>query len=84
MADTPQPRLDTLEAVAAHLGDAFDCGDPARISAALAEVASAPAAGELAAAAGFSRHELQDAMSSGELELQMALEIMKVIDLHRP
>jgi DNA-binding phage protein len=77
------PPLDTLEAIAAHLAGAFDSGDPALISAALAAVACAPAAGDLAAAAGCSRADLQAALGTGELDLSMALSIMKVIDLHR-
>jgi DNA-binding phage protein len=74
--------LTTLEAIATHLAGAFESGDPARIADALAQVATSPAAPELAAAAGFPRQQLTDALLSGELPLDMTLGIMKVIDLY--
>jgi DNA-binding phage protein len=77
------PPLDSLESIAAHLAGAFDSGDPALITAALSAVACAPAAGELAAAAGFPRADFGAALGSGELDLSMVLSIMKVVDLHR-
>jgi DNA-binding phage protein len=83
MSDNPAP-LDSLEAIAIHLADAFESGDPERINAALSAVAMAPASAELAAAAGIPRQQLNDALLSGELPLDMTLEIMKVIDLHLP
>jgi probable addiction module antidote protein len=78
------PPLDSLEAIAIHLADAFESGDPDQINAALSSVAMAPAAAELAAAAGITRQQLNDALLSGELPLDMTLAIMKVIDLHLP
>ncbi|MGZ5182945.1 MAG: hypothetical protein ACXWC2_20910 [Ramlibacter sp.] len=81
---TDSPQLDTLEAVALHLADAFDSGNPELIMAALSAVAISPAAGELAAAAGYPRQQLNDALLKGELPLDMTLGIMKVIDLHLP
>jgi DNA-binding phage protein len=78
------PPLDSLEAIAVHLADALDSGDPDRIGAALSSVAMAPAGAELAAAAGIPRQQLNDALLSGELALDMTLAIMKVIDLHLP
>ena len=83
MSDSP-PRLDTLEAIATHLADAFDSGNAEAITAALSAVAISPAAGELAAAAGYPRQQLNDALLTGELPLDMILGIMKVIDLHLP
>jgi DNA-binding phage protein len=80
----PGPQLDTLEAIAVHLADAFDSGNPDRIASALSAVAVSPAAGELAAAAGYPRQQLNDALLNGELPLDMTLGIMKVIDLHLP
>jgi tape measure domain-containing protein len=81
---TDSPQLDTLEAIALHLADAFDSGNPEMISAALAAVAVSPAAAELAAAAGYPRQQLNDALLNGELSLDMTLGIMKVIDLYLP
>jgi DNA-binding phage protein len=78
------PQLDTLEAIAVHLADAFDSGNPDQIALALSAVAVSPAAGELAAAAGYPRQQLNDALLNGELPLDMTLGIMKVIDLHLP
>ncbi|GAB3435110.1 hypothetical protein NX773_02970 [Massilia solisilvae] len=76
--------LDTLEAIAVHLADAFESGDPDAIKKALSDVAVSPAAAELAAAAGFPRQQLNDALLNGELPLDMTLAIMKVIDLYLP
>jgi probable addiction module antidote protein len=81
-ANTSQ--LDSLEAIAGHLADAFESGDPAVITAALSAVAMAPAFPELAAATGIPRQQLADALYAGELPLDIALGIMKVIDLHLP
>jgi DNA-binding phage protein len=80
----PTPQLDTLEAIAAHLADAFDSGNPELIAAALSAVAVSPVAPELAAAAGYPSQQLTDALLNGELPLEMTLDIMKVIDLHLP
>jgi DNA-binding phage protein len=80
----PGPQLDTLEGIAIHLADAFDSGNPDQIASALSAVAVSPAAAELAAAAGYPRQQLNDALLNGELPLDMTLGIMKVIDLHLP
>lgn len=77
------PALDTLEAIATHLASAFESGDTARIATALHDVANAPAADQLAAAAGFPRAALHEALCKGELPLDMTLGLMKVIDLYR-
>ncbi|GAB3460410.1 hypothetical protein GCM10027321_19760 [Massilia terrae] len=82
MAD-PTPPLDTLEAIASYLADAFESGEADLIRAAFSAVANAPAAAELAAAAGFPRAALHDALLAGELPLDLTLAIMKVIDLYR-
>nr|WP_307731140.1 hypothetical protein [Massilia agilis] len=73
-----------MEAIAVHLADAFESGDPHAITKALSDVAVSPAAAELAAAAGFPRQQLGDALLNGELPLDMTLAIMKVIDLYLP
>jgi DNA-binding phage protein len=77
------PQLDTLEAIATHLASAFESGDTARITAALHDVANAPAADQLAAAAGFPSTALHDALRKGELPLDITLGLRKVIDLYR-
>nr|WP_307728473.1 hypothetical protein [Massilia solisilvae] len=66
------------------MADAFESGDPDAIKKALSDVAVSPAAAELAAAAGFPRQQLNDALLNGELPLDMTLAIMKVIDLYLP
>ena len=76
-------QLDTLESIAVHLADAFETGDPEATASALSAVVSSPAFPELAAAAGYPRQELADAMQSGAMPLDMTLALMKVIDLHR-
>jgi probable addiction module antidote protein len=82
MADSTT--LDTLEALATFLADAFDTGDSGLIAAALATAVHTKAFPELAAAAGLPRAELATSLSSGELSLDTTLAIMKVIDLHLP
>lgn len=76
--------LDTLEAVAAYLGAAFDSGDAAALTVALAKVAESDGLAALAAAASLPRAQLADAMRAGEMSLDTTLAIMKVIDLHMP
>ncbi len=76
--------LDSLEAIAGCLADAFESGDAEAIAAALGRVAQAPALAELAAAASVPRAELQASLASGALSLETTLAIMKVIDLHLP
>jgi DNA-binding phage protein len=78
------PQLNSLEAIAVHLAEAFESGNAQVITAALSAVAISAAAGELAAAAGYPRQALNDALLNGELPLDMTLNIMKVIDLHLP
>ncbi|MFL6674870.1 MAG: addiction module antidote protein [Massilia sp.] len=77
-------QLDSLEAIAVFLADAFESGDGAQVASALASVARATGLGELAAAAGVPREQLRAALNSGELSLEATLAIMKVIDLHLP
>jgi probable addiction module antidote protein len=85
MADHPSPTaLDTLEAVAAYLAAAFECGDPESLAQALATVARADGLAHLAAAAGLPRAQLAEALEAGEMNLDTTLTIMKVIDLHMP
>ncbi|OON61170.1 hypothetical protein B0920_19835 [Massilia sp. KIM] len=75
-------QLDTLDAIADHLADAFEDGEGELVAAALLAVSRAPALPELAAAVGVSREHLQGALASGEFDLDLTLEIMKVVDLH--
>jgi len=78
-SDSP---LDTLDAIADYLADAFEDGDGEAIAAAMQAVAQAPGLGLLAAAVGMPREELQAAMLAEEFNLDLTLEIMKVVDLH--
>lgn len=79
----PNPAaLDSLDAIADCLADAFEDGDGAAITAAMRTVAQAPALGALAAAVGMPREELQAALVAEEFNLDLTLEIMKVVDLH--
>lgn len=78
----PQPLLDSLDAIADYLADAFEDGDGATIGAAMQAVARAPGLGALAAAVGMPREQLQAAMLAQEFNLDLTLEIMKVVDLH--
>jgi DNA-binding phage protein len=80
---TDHASLDTLEALSAFLADAFDSGNAGRISAALAIAAHAKAFPELAAVAGLPCEALAASLARGELGLDTALAIMKVIDLHQ-
>ena len=74
--------LDSLDAIADCLADAFEDGDGAAIAAAMKAVAQAPGLGSLAAAVGMPRDELQAALVADEFNLDLTLEIMKVVDLH--
>ena len=74
--------LASLDAIADCLADAFEDGDGAAISSAMRAVAQAPALGELAAAVGMPREEVQAALTAEEFNLDLTLEIMKVVDLH--
>ena len=74
--------LDSLDAIADCLADAFEDGDGAIIGAALKAVSQAPGLGALAASVGVPREQLQAALASGEFDLDLTLEIMKVVDLH--
>jgi probable addiction module antidote protein len=82
--ESSPPPLDTLEAVAGYLADAFDAGDPDTMTQALKLVARSAGLAPLAAAAGLPRDLLAAAMNRGEMGLDSLLAIMKVIDLHRP
>jgi probable addiction module antidote protein len=76
--------LNSLEAVAAYLAEAFESGNPDTMAAALATVADAPGLASLAAAANLPSAPLAEAMRAGEMSLDTTLAIMKVIDLHMP
>jgi len=76
------PSLDSLDAIADCLADAFEDGDGALITAAMKAVAQAPALGELAASVGMPVGELQAALMAEEFNMDLTLEIMKVVDLH--
>lgn len=79
----PNPAgLDSLDAIADSLADAFEDGDGAAITAAMRAVAQAPGLGALAAAVGMPREALQAALVAEEFNLDLTLEIMKVVDLH--
>lgn len=75
-------RLDSLDAIADCLAEAFEDGDGAVIGRALLAVAQAPGLPALAAAVGVPRERLAGALASGEFDLDLTLEIMKVVDLH--
>lgn len=79
----PNPaELTSLGSIADCLADAFEDGDGGAITAAMKAVAQAPGLGALAAAVGMAREELQAALVSEEFNLDLTLEIMKVVDLH--
>jgi DNA-binding phage protein len=79
----PNPaELDSLDAIADCLADAFEDGDGGVITAAMQAVALAPGLGALAAAVGMPRDALQAALVAKEFNLDLTLEIMKVVDLH--
>lgn len=79
----PNPaELDSLDTIADCLADAFEDGDGAVITLAMQAVARAPGLGALAAAVGMPRDELQAALVAEEFNLDLTLEIMKVVDLH--
>jgi probable addiction module antidote protein len=80
----PQLPLDSLEALAAFLADAFGSGDAGQVAAAFSTAAHAKAFPELAAAAGLPREALAASFASGALSLDTTLAIMKVIDLYLP
>lgn len=74
--------LDSLDAIADCLADAFEDGDGATIANAMKTVAQAPGLGELAASVGMPVEELREALMAEEFNLDLTLEIMKVVDLH--
>lgn len=79
----PHPaELDSLDAIADCLADAFEDGDGETITVAMRAVAQAPALGLLAAAVGMPREAMQAALVAEEFNLELTLEIMKVVDLH--
>jgi probable addiction module antidote protein len=75
-------QLDSLDAIADCLAEAFEDGDGALITVAMKAVAQAPGLAALAAAVGMPREELQAALVADEFNLDLTLEIMKVVDLH--
>jgi probable addiction module antidote protein len=79
----PNPAdLDSLDAIADCLADAFEDGDGAAITVAMRAVAQAPGLAALAAAVGIPREQLQAALMADDFNLDLTLEIMKVVDLH--
>lgn len=79
----PNPAaLDSLDTIADCLADAFEDGDGVAITLAMRTVAQAPGLGALAAAVGMPREELHAALVAEEFNLDLTLEIMKVVDLH--
>lgn len=74
--------LDSLDAIADCLAEAFEDGEGDTIAGALKAVAQAPGLGALAAAVGMPQEQLGAALASGEFDLDLTLEIMKVVDLH--
>lgn len=74
--------LDSLDTIANFLADAFEDGDGGAIMAALHAVARAPGLAALAFAVRMPREELQGALVAEEFNLDLILEIMKVVDLH--
>lgn len=80
----PATPLATLDALAAYLAAAFDSGDAAVLTEALAVAAQAEGTTHLAAAAGLPQRELRHAFATGELSMSTTLAVMKVIDLHLP
>jgi len=74
--------LDSLDAIADVLADAFEDGEGDVVAAALKAVAQAPGLPALAAAVGVPHEKLGAALASGEFDLDLTLEIMKVVDLH--
>ncbi|MGX4640448.1 hypothetical protein [Massilia sp. SYSU DXS3249] len=84
MSSSPAAQLATLEALASYLAAAFESGDPAILSEALATAALAEGTTHLAAAAGLPQAELRHAFATGEMSMGTTLAVMKVIDLHMP
>lgn len=80
----PAAQLATLEALAAFLAAAFESGDAAALTEALAVAARAEGTTHLAAAASLPQRELRHAFASGEMSMGVTLAVMKVIDLHMP
>ncbi len=79
----PNPaELDSLDGIADCLADAFEDGDGTNITAAMRAVAQAPGLAALAAAVRMPVDALQAALLAEEFNLDLTLEIMKVVDLH--
>ncbi|QOY93474.1 hypothetical protein IM543_18215 [Massilia sp. UMI-21] len=74
--------LDSLDSIADCLAEAFEEGDGAAITLAMQAVARAPGLAALAAAVGMPRDALHAALVAEEFNLELTLEIMKVVDLH--
>jgi DNA-binding phage protein len=83
-ANTPidPAQLTSLDAIADCLAEAFEDGDGKLIAVAMQAVSQAPGLPLLAAAVGVPREQLQAGLASGEFDLDLTLEIMKVVDLH--
>ena len=82
-ADQTPDILDSLDAIADYLAEAFEDGEGDVIAAALKDVAQASALGELAAAVGKPVGELKTALMADEFNLDLTLKIMKVVDLNQ-
>ncbi|WP_293907084.1 addiction module antidote protein [Phenylobacterium sp.] len=74
--------LDTLEAVAAYLGDAFASGDLGEIADALGVAARAHGMTELARKTGLSRSQIYASLSrTGRPELETVLKVTEALGL---
>ena len=80
----PAAQLATLEALAPYLAAAFDSGDTAMLTEALAVAARAEGTTHLAAATGVPQRELRHAFATGQLTMTPTLAVMKVVDLYMP
>lgn len=74
--------LDSAEAIAAYLEEAFQDEDPAEIAKALGNVARAKGMTEISRKTGLSRESLYKALSGeGNPEFATVLKVMKALDL---
>ena len=78
----PAELLDSDEAVAAFMADAFESGDAGYIAQALGVVARARGMGEIARASGLSREQLYRSFSArGNPTLKTTLAVMKALHI---
>ncbi len=78
----PAEVLDTPEAIAAYLADAFETGDSAEIADALGVVARARGMSQLARDTGLSRPALYRALSAeGGVELSTVVKVLNAFGL---